>query len=99
MTATAVKPPTLEEQFEEFVAANPQVVNRLAELALNLIDNGVERLSINMLFETVRYEALVSVDPHSNFRLNNSYRSRMARLLMERHPELNGRFQVRELRT
>ena len=40
-----------------------------------------------------------TTDEHSGFKLNNNYRSRYARLIMEQEADLEGVFQIRELTT
>lgn len=90
--------PTLDDKFDAFVKANPWVVTRLAFMALELVENGRSRIGMKMLFEVLRWELLTSThDDHSDFKLNNSYASRMARLLMERYPKLDGHFETRAL--
>jgi hypothetical protein len=48
--------------------------------------------------EVVRFHrALETTDP--DFKLNNNYSSRYARILMDEEPELAGFFQTRELKS
>jgi hypothetical protein len=52
-----------------------------------------------MLFEVMRWNwFMTTTDPDSDFKLNNNYRSRYARKLMDEYPELDGIFEVRELK-
>jgi hypothetical protein len=68
----------------------------LREKALELVAAGRKRLSIKMLFEVLRWEHLLTTtDP--DFKMNNNYHSRYARLLMDRNPTLRGVFETREL--
>jgi len=94
---------SLEEKFEAFHGANPEVYAKLRELAFELKSRGVERYGMAGLFEVLRYEsALQTVDAETGeapeFKLNNSYRSFYARLLMEREPALAGFFELRTQR-
>ena len=94
------KPVTRAEQFEEFHTANPHVFKNLEALAEKLIRKGQKHIGIGYLFEILRYEQFIStVDSNSDFTLNNSYRSRYARLLLERHPEWNDIIHTRALRS
>lgn len=94
----------LTARFLTFHQANPDVYRRLRDLALAGRRGGHTRGSIAMLYEVVRYEAWSRTGPfrdvaEGEHRLNNSYRSRYARLLMEAEPDLAGFFDTRELRT
>jgi hypothetical protein len=86
---------TLDQQFEQFHAANPHVYDALRRLALDAARRG-RRFGIGMLFEVLRYEyGIRTSDQSSEFKLNNNYRSFYSRLLMEREPELDGYFETR----
>lgn len=88
---------TLEERFWAFHQANPHVADALEELALDLVRRGRKRIGVGMLFEVLRWSSMRTEG--DEYRLNNSYRSRYARLLTDRHPDLCDAFELRELRT
>jgi hypothetical protein len=89
----------LQTRFRRFHTAHPEVYVRLRGYALALIGRGYERLSIGMLWELIRYDSMVGAAPGEEpYRLNNSYRSRYARLLMDHEPSIDGKFETRELR-
>lgn len=88
----------LERRFWDFHEANPQVYVQLVRLARDLVSRGHRKLGIGMLFEVVRWQTLLrTVDDATPFKLNNNHRSRYARLIMDREPDLHGVFDVREL--
>ncbi|MFD7639595.1 hypothetical protein ACFV4P_02985 [Kitasatospora sp. NPDC059795] len=90
---------TIQERFEQFHALNGWVLADLERLTAECIDAKFTKVSLGMLFELVRYSygrATLSAD--DDFRLNNDYRSRYARLLIEQHPEWAPYFEVRALR-
>lgn len=90
---------SIQEQFEEFHRRNPWVYDTLVELARDLVARGRTRVGIGMLFEVVRWTYYRQTDDaQSEFRLNNNYRSRYARLIMARERDLDGVFELRELR-
>jgi hypothetical protein len=90
---------TIEEAFEAFHAANPWVYDALVRLARDLSRRGRHVMGIGMLFEVLRWHWYRTTDdPHSEFKLNNNYRSRYARLIMRRERDLDGIFNLRELR-
>jgi hypothetical protein len=87
-----------DREFLGFHEANPEVYAELRDLARQAVARGRKCASIKMLFEVVRWERyLRTTDP--DFKLNNNFHSRYARLLMAREPELRGLFELRELRS
>lgn len=90
---------TIQEQFESFDALNPWVYDHLVELALGLRRRGRDRIGIGMLYEVLRWQYfMTTTDPASDFKLNNNYRSRYARLIMVQEIELVDAFEIRELK-
>ncbi len=87
----------IEERFHQFHAANPQVYRALRSLALPLAHAGRKRIGVKMLWETLRYSYSIVTDG-SDYKLDNSYTSRYARLLMDQEPELRGLIETRVLR-
>jgi hypothetical protein len=91
---------TIDVRFRDFHDANPLVYASLVRLAREAKGKGHERISIGMLWEVLRWNRLVAVvDLTSEYELNDNYRSRFARLIMQQEPELDGIFEVRELRS
>ncbi|XUM00292.1 hypothetical protein ACQ86F_25615 [Streptomyces venezuelae ATCC 10712] len=88
---------TIQERFEAFHAFNPWVAKALERLTADCVERGFGRIGIGMLFELLRYQ--YGVATHGDeFALNNSYRSRYVRLLLDAHPEWAPLFEVRALR-
>jgi hypothetical protein len=91
---------TIEGQFARFHMENPHVYELLVRLARDLVSRGHRKVGIGMLFEVARWRTmLTTIDEVSPFKLNNNYRSRYARLIMENEPDLGDVFDVRELRS
>jgi DNA-directed RNA polymerase specialized sigma24 family protein len=89
---------SIEASFQAFHQANPWVYRALVQLARDLRSRGRRRIGIGMLFEVLRWQWQTSTfDVHSDFKLNNNYRSRYARMIMENEPELADAFEVRRL--
>ncbi|MCX6786863.1 MAG: hypothetical protein NTU85_03580 [Candidatus Kaiserbacteria bacterium] len=90
---------TIQERFELFHAANPQVYRVLREMALALAAQGQKRIGVKMLWEVLRYRFLVQAVPvgGDEFRLNNVFTSRYARWL-DAEPGLQGRIELRQLK-
>ena len=88
----------LDEAFERFHRLNPRVYELLVDLARQAKTRGLERVGMKMLFEVVRWEfTLTTTDP--DWKLNNNYTSRYARLIMANEPDLAGMFATRDLRS
>lgn len=94
------KPQTnLDIQYLRFHKDNPQVYTELVMLARDLKARGHETVGIGMLFEVVRWTRFTQTnDKNSDFKLNNNYRSRYARAIMDLEPDLEGIFNLRELK-
>ena len=93
--------PSIDSRFQAFHARHPDVYEYLVSFAYQAIDAGRTRIGIGMLFEVLRWEWTITglPDDAELWKLNNNYRSRYARLIMADHPELDGLFEVRELKT
>jgi DNA-directed RNA polymerase specialized sigma24 family protein len=88
---------TIQERFEAFHAANPWVYRALEHLTIQRLSRGRRRVGIAALFEVLRWEWEKST-VGGGFKLNNDFRSRYVRLLLERHPEWDGVFETRQLK-
>lgn len=87
---------TLQEKFEEFHENNPHVYLTLVRLAKEAKAKG-KHPGIKMLFEVARWELYMST-VGDEFKLNNNYHSRYARLMMENESDLVGMFELRVLK-
>ena len=91
---------TAGERFRRFHEQYPEVYQMLRHFAYEWRAAGHGRCGIKMLWERVRWEVGIEGLPGTeDFKLNNNYHSRYARLLMRREPRLAGFFETRELRT
>ena len=89
---------TIGQQFRAFHAANPAVYDWLRANALALKRRGRERYSMKTLLEVLRWHHDVETDS-TDFKLNNNFTAYYARLLMQEEPELDGFFELREIRS
>lgn len=89
----------LAYQFERFHRENPGVYDLLVKMARDLKRQGLERAGIGMLWEVLRWRYLRKAKGHDGFKVNNNHRSRYARLIMAREPDLAGFFETRELKS
>jgi hypothetical protein len=88
---------TIQRRFEEFHSHNPWVYAALVELTRDLHRQGVDRVGVKMLFEVLRWH-YIRATAGDEFRLNNSYTSRYARLIAENEPELGALFEMRKVK-
>lgn len=89
---------TLKERFCLFHALNPQVHDELERMAQALVDRGRTRVGIKCLVETLRWQFyMTTTDPSSRFKINNSYSSFYARLLLDEHPSWADLFELRQI--
>jgi len=86
----------LDDAFYDFHEANPHVYRMLVAMARRLKARGIDHYSIRKLWHVMEWEYIFKVSANSDFKLNNNYTSRYARLIMEQEPDLDGFFEVRE---
>ena len=91
---------TIQQRFEAFRKLNPHVEQLLTHEAERALQQGWTRIGIDFFYHRLRwvYATQTNHDP-SDFRLNDHFTSRYARLLIEQHPEFTGLFETRRLRT
>lgn len=87
---------SLQERFEAFHAANPWVYVRLRNMALALVERGHRRIGVKMLMEALRFHTMLRTTG-SEWKLNNSFTSRYARMLIENEPALASVIETRVL--
>ena len=87
---------TLDERFEAWAQDNAHIVDCFLRFAREARDSGRRHFGIGVIAERVRWYTSVE-SKQDDYRINNSYRSRLARLLVERDPSLAGMFEFRKL--
>jgi hypothetical protein len=92
------QPSVADEKFWNFHEKNPQVFHELAEMALDAHAKGKKKIGIGMLFEVLRWNRFINTTD-ADFKLNNNYRSRYSRILVQVYPELDGLFETRRIRS
>ena len=88
---------SLEERYQAFVRDNPHVVDAFCRVALDMIDRGVGRYSADGIGHILRWEAIVQ-SKGEEYRVNNSYLSRMGDEFVRRYPQHEGFFERRKRR-
>jgi hypothetical protein len=82
--------------FAEVVDKRPDLFWTFEKFAFDAIRAGRERFSADMIFNRMRWYTQIETCDDSGFRLNNNYRTLLARLFMILHPEHDGWFEIRE---
>jgi hypothetical protein len=86
--------------FQQFHKDNPHVYTTLVQLCCQFRDKHGKnaKTGIGMLWEKMRWDFRMSTE-HVEFKLNNNYRSMYARMIMQKHVQLDGIFETRSLRS
>ena len=88
------------DKFDEFHRLNPQVYAALESMAREMVNRGRSKIGIKMLFEVLRWNYYMQTnDPNSDFKINNNYAPYYARLILQNHPEWDGIFELRTIRS
>lgn len=90
---------TIDMRFRNFHAKHPEVYEAITHLCRQAKKAGRAKIGIGMLFEVLRWQTFIAAgDDDEVYRLNNNYRSRYARLIQDLEDDLDGIFDIRELR-
>lgn len=88
---------SIQSRFEAFHAANPAVYAELVAMCRKARAAGYRTVGIKMLWEVLRWNRLFTTKSDDEFKLNNYFTSRYARLITQREPDLADIFELREL--
>lgn len=89
---------SIQERFERFHRENPHVYRRLRALIFEDLNAGLPIAGIDFYVSVLRWKIRMETRG-DDFKVNNDWRSRYARMLMEREPELRGKFETRTLQS
>jgi hypothetical protein len=88
---------TIQERYESWRDANPWIMPTLARLLDDWSAHGGRRVGVKAACEWLRFFYARQIES-SDFRVNNSYTSRLARDLIAAYPHLADVIETRELR-
>ena len=91
------RPATLDESSKLWAFANEPVIQLFLKFALEAKVSGNKKFGIKAIAERCRWEHLVVKKEGAEWAINNNYMSRLARLLVQREPFLEGFFEMRKL--
>jgi hypothetical protein len=86
----------LEADWEAAKAEQPDLMERMAELAREARRRGFERWSADALFHVMRWETGLSTGGELGLKVNNNHTALASRDLMALYPDLSGFFETRE---
>ena len=88
---------TIQDRYEAWRDANQWIIPTLARLLDDWSAHGGRRVGVKAACEWLRFFYARQIET-SDFRVNNSYTSRLARDLIARYPHLEAVIETRELR-
>jgi len=91
---------TRESMFQRWVTfhtQNPTFYAMFLRFSREALGAGRKNLSVNLIFERIRWETTIATVSGDGYKLNNDYRALYARKLMKDYPEFAGFFRTREL--
>lgn len=89
---------SIQERFEDYHSAHPELYNELVRLALDVKRRGRKKYGLKALAEVARWNLGLHVVDDEEYSINNNYVSRYARLILAKAPELKGFFELRKLK-
>jgi hypothetical protein len=89
---------SLQERFQEFDRAHPDVYALFKRLAIELRSAGRDHYGAKGIMEVVRFNYQTS-SAGGEFKINNSFTSRYVRKLVYEMPEFAGFFETRRLKS
>ena len=94
---------SIQESFQRFHDANPWVYDELVRLLREAkTQRGYTKWSIDGAFNVLRWERsaqYVNDDPDNVWKLNNNFRSRYSRMILDNCPDLEGFIEIRVLKS
>jgi hypothetical protein len=91
------RPATLDERFLLWMGANEKMVELFLRFARDAKQSGAKHFGIGAIAERVRWEVFIERKEADPYKVNNDYRSRLARHLVKLDPSLEGLFEFRKL--
>lgn len=90
--------PYWAQRAAEFHVENPDVYRLLVHYARQAQGYGRTRIGIELLWNRMRWDYMVTTQHGDDFKLNQNYKAWYARRIMEREPDLKGIFEIRSRR-
>lgn len=88
----------LKYKWWEYHKENPHVYELVEKFTFDVIQRGYDRYSINSIFERIRWHTDIDTEG-DKFKISNNHRAYYARYFMYLHPQYDGFFKTKELRS
>lgn len=88
----------IDERFNEFNANHPHIFNLFCTFALQVKARG-KKIGAKAIAERIRWEIYFELPKLEEYKINNNYISRYARLAVKKYPELITVFNFRSLKS
>ena len=88
----------IEKRFWKFHNDNPNIYVLLVKFAREARDAGFNNYGIKSIFVRVRWHVTIETRSEEEFKINNSYSSRYARLIMGKEKDLKNFFRIKKLK-
>ena len=92
------RPLTAQDRFEEWLRENPRIVDLFLRYAREAQAAGMRHYGVKAIAERVRWHVRVEMKG-DEWKINNSFMSRLARELVRREPKLGRIFEFRKLKS
>jgi len=86
------------ERAKEFDRKNPHVYALFKKFAFELIEAGVKRTSADVVYNRIRWETAIQTKGDT-FKINENFKAYFARRFIKEHPQYEGFFAFRRLRS
>ena len=90
---------SIQQRFNEFHRDNPRVYALIVMYARQVKAAGRQHYSMDCIFHRVRWHVHIETRSDDDFKLNDHYTSRYARMVMENEPDLADFFELRLLKS
>ena len=88
----------IDARFKDFHLNHPHIFNLFCHFALQVKERG-KKIGAKALAERIRWEIYFEKPAKDEYKINNSFISRYARLAVKRYPELITVFNFRSLKS
>lgn len=89
---------TIQVRFDEYHREHPEVYGLFKALALRLLNAGRAHYGSDAIIQVIRFEHAIKADA-GQFKINDHFSSRYARLLMSEDLRFQGFFELRQLKS
>ena len=88
----------IDDRFKEFHLSHPHIFDLFCRFALQVKERG-KKIGAKAIAERIRWEIYFEKPAKDEYKINNSFVSRYARLAVEKYPDLITVFNFRSLKS